>query len=136
MNGLWRVSSLSETPARRAASETGEYVDERSLVRDERQEQHRDQIGSGVRIQRLIYFACRRLVVNFERDPTSVRERCCECASTPTAQRTPEVVDNGVSNRTTELQGLLAAGSAGGIEMTTRGVPSARATIALPVATA
>ena len=74
--------------------------------------------------------------MDFERDPTSVRERRCEGASTPIAQRTPEVVHDDVSDWPTELQSLVAEGSAGGIEMTTRGVPSARVTIALPVATA
>lgn len=74
--------------------------------------------------------------MDFESDTATVRQGSCEAAPAPIAQRPSEVIANAVRDRPSELQGLLTEGSAGGTEMTTRGVPSARATIALPVATA
>src|SRR5580704_2609812 len=75
-------------------------------------------------------------VVHLESDSASPRERGRKAAAGAVTQRPPEVVANGVGDRPAELQGAVADGSAGGIEMTTRGLPSGRATIALPVATA
>jgi hypothetical protein len=96
----------------------------------------RNEIGSDVSIQRVVRFAGRRFVVDLERDAALVRKGSGVAATTSVAQRPSKIVDDVVRAGPAELQGLATAGAAGGIEMTTRGVPSARATIALPIATA
>ena len=94
-------------------------------------------MGSWSALRRCVVELARwRLVVNLEGDASGSYERRGKAASCAVTERASKVAEDGVRARPTQLQGLAAVGSAGGIVITTRGLPSERATIALPVATA
>src|SRR5262245_29268374 len=138
MNHAGWTAAVADLPPRRAGTQCGQNLDDPCFAGDEREHYDRGQPGLGVLVEvRVELMHGRHLVMRLIRDPPALSERRRKAAPCPDAKPPPKVLDDGLLHAATAF--LLGGQStrsgvdesAGGIEMTTRGEPSARATIAL-----